>query len=118
MWAQRLALFSNTEPEALNNIRAGVSCPEERTRGQTDAGYTLGQEPALHTSAKPRFCRAHCSSHVRSAETSPLPKPPPGESPFFLEQQNAFTQNSDEALWFPRGNVHQPPRTEKGPFVF
>lgn len=54
-WAQHPALFGNTKPEAFNNIRDGVSCPAEGTQGQTDAGYTLGQEAALHTSPKPRY---------------------------------------------------------------
>lgn len=37
----------------------------------------------------------------------------PGESPVFLERQDAFTQNRDGALRFPPGNVTQPPLTEK-----
>lgn len=34
-----------------------------------------------------------------------FPKPPPGESLFFLDQHNAFPQKSDEALLFPRGTL-------------
>lgn len=51
--------------------------PAEGLRGQNDAGDTLGQEAARHTSAKPRYCRARFNSHVHAAETSPLPEASP-----------------------------------------